>query len=420
MARRARQRWQRDWYQIDVDTIRGTLILVSVVVGVFAVWKGWDEIEERYQRGKYRRVLHEAHALQRSVRDHQTLTEYADYADEVASARASLQTAEEYAVDSRWEPALRSAERGRLLLATVLRGLERAETNGQAQFISVTNGVEFRRGERGEWQRAFSRGVLYAGDYVKTTDGASAEIMGVDGTVYTVREDTVILVGRSTGLAGGKPQRSIALNHGWVNLSTAKAASTVTTPDAEAEVDEDSSALVAYDGSRRVGRFAAYSGSMQVASSGGQRRSLRKLEQVVQTGTALSEKRSLPAAPLQLDPNDNLELRLGVDEELMLSWQPVPGARRYALQVARNRLFARNIIDIDDRETTWARLGLLGDGTFVWRVAAIGREGVIGPWSTPRRFKVRPAPSDLRVETEADVELESEQAPAAAAASGAI
>jgi len=350
-------------------------------------------------------VLNDARNIQRTLRGNQGLI---DFTDEYNTARASLRSAEEYAGEERWEPALRSAERGRTLFSAVLGNLQRAESNGQAQFISVTSEVEYKRGERGDWLRAFNRGVLYAGDYVKTGDG-SAEIMGVDGTVYTVRSETVILIGRTTGL-GSSAKRSISLDHGWVNLSTARAPSTVETPEAKAEVNEGSSALVAYDGTRRVGRFATYDGTMDVASSAGQRRNLRKLEQVVQTGRSLSEKRRLPAAPLPVNPGDNREISLDEDDRLVLSWQAVPGARRYALQVARNRLFVRNIIDVDDRATTSATLGLQGDGTFVWRVAAIGDGDVMGPWSTARRFRITPpAPvieqeDDLPIEDAADVE----------------
>jgi hypothetical protein len=377
------------------------IIFALLVAGVYVAFLAWNQLEGRFQRSNYRHALNDARELQRTLRGKQGLS---DFSSEYSTARASLRSAEEAAGADKWTLAVRSAERGRSLLAAILSNLERAEANGQAQFISVTSEVEYKRGERSNWQRAFNRGVLYAGDYVKTGDG-SAEIMGVDGTVYTVRSDTVILIGRTTGLGGKSTRRSISLNHGWVNLSTARAASTVETPDARAEVNEASSALVAYDGTRRVGRFATYDGSMDIASSAGQRRNLKKLEQVVQTGRTLSETRRLPAAPLPIDPSDNLEVRLDESDRLVLSWQPVPGARRYALQVARNRLFVRNIIDVDDRPSTSATLGLQGDGTFVWRVAAIADGGVVGPWSTARRFRISPAipvlePDELPLETE--------------------
>jgi len=388
VAHNPQERRHRDWYKIDVDAVRGVIIFGSILAIGYFGYLGWDRLEERYQRGKYQVVRNEARTLQQSVRGNQGAS---DYQEEYQTARASLRNAENFAGERRWEGALRSAERGRTILASILGNLERTETNGQAHFISVSSDVEFRRGERGNWQRAFSRGVLYAGDYVKT-EGGSAEIMGVDGTVYTVNSGTVILIGRTTGLGGARTRRSIKLDRGWVNLSTAGAGSTVETPGAQADVNEDSSALVAYDGTRREGRFATYSGTMDVASDAGQTRNLRKLEQVTQRGESLSQKSRLPAAPQPVDPIDNLELRLDEHDSLVLSWQAVSGADRYALQVARSRLFVRNIIDVDDRATTSATLGLVGDGMFVWRVAAIADGGVIGPWSTARRFRVSPPP----------------------------
>ena len=81
---------------------------------------------------------------------------------------------------------------------------------------------------------------------------------------------------------------------------------------------------------------------------------------------------------------------------MRLAWEPVPGAARYAFQVSRNRLFVDNVIDVANRTRTAATLGLRGEGTFLWRVAAFGADGAQGPWSEPRRFRVRlraPAPA---------------------------
>ena len=49
---------------------------------------------------------------------------------------------------------------------------------------------------------------------------------------------------------------------------------------------------------------------------------------------------------------------------------------------------ANNIIDVEDRDTLKATVGLRGEGSFMWRVAAFGSEGIMGPWSAPRGFRV--------------------------------
>ena len=50
---------------------------------------------------------------------------------------------------------------------------------------------------------------------------------------------------------------------------------------------------------------------------------------------------------------------------LVLSWNPVETASRYALQVSRNRLFVDNLIDVGERTKARATLGLKGEGTMV-------------------------------------------------------
>ncbi|MEZ5330685.1 MAG: hypothetical protein R2991_01230 [Thermoanaerobaculia bacterium] len=385
MATPQNQRGFRGWYKISVDTIRGWILLAIMAGLAYGGYHAYGLVEQRYLEGRVSLVLREARSLDEAVRSEGG---HESYRKEYETATEHLAEARRHVDASRMQGALRSAESGRVILASILRQLHRLESTGEAHFITVQGSVEYRRGERGDWREARPRDVLYAGDYVKTAGGTSAEIMAIDGTVYTVRSDTVILVGRSSLFGDQGTERSITLDHGWVDLSTSLARSTVTTPGAQARVERDSTAVVAWDERRRLGQFAAYRGSMDVAGEGGQNRAVRRLEHVVQRGRSLSSPERLPAAPLPIDPADDLEIPLDSSDRLVLTWQPVAGAQRYALQVARNRLFVHKIIDVDDRAKTQATLGLRGDGTFVWRVAAFTADGVQGPWSTPRRFRV--------------------------------
>lgn len=396
MATPQNQRGFRGWYKISVDTIRGWFLLAIMAGLAYGGYLAYGLVEQRYLEGRVSLVLREARSLDEAVRaeggDDTYRKEYESAGEHIAEAKRHLD-------QDGLQAALRSAESGRVILASILRQLHRLESTGEAHFITVQGSVEYRRGERGEWREARPRDVLYAGDYVKTEGGTSAEIMAIDGTVYTVRSDTVILVGRSSLFGDQGTERSITLDHGWVDLSTSLARSTVTTPGAQARVERDSTAVVAWDERRRLGQFAAYRGSMDVDGEGGQSRAVRRLEHVVQRGRNLSAPARLPAAPLPIDPSDDLEIPLDTADRLVLTWQPVAGAERYALQVARNRLFVHKIIDVDDRSTTQATLGLRGDGTFVWRVAAFTADGVQGPWSAPRRFRVVGEPAMPVAET---------------------
>ena len=85
---------------------------------------------------------------------------------------------------------------------------------------------------------------------------------------------------------------------------------------------------------------------------------------------------------------DNFEISLSAAEQLVLRWEPVPGAASYALQVSRNRLFVDNLIAVERRSRTLATVGLRGEGSFVWRVATNGSDDSRSPWSSPQRFRV--------------------------------
>jgi hypothetical protein len=259
---------------------------------------------------------------------------------------------------------------------------------GQAQFVEIQGEVEFRRGDGGDWQEARTRVQLLPGDYVRTAENGSAEIMFNDGTLYTVRPNTQFIVSPASSGSGGAPEQSIEMEYGWVNLSTSSRSSNVKTPGAVAQVKESSEAYVAVDKGTSQGRFGAYRGGMQLSSSGGLTRDVGELQEVTQTGGLLSEPRSLPPRPEPLEPQDGLSLDLDPSRRLVLAWSGVPGASRYALQVSRNKLFIDNVIDAENRTKTRATLGLRGEGSFLWRVAAFGPDGVQGPWSDSRKFRV--------------------------------
>ena len=384
MSPSARADEKQHWHKISVDTLRGASVFLLLVLMAAGGFLGYRVLQSQFLAREVEIVMAEAQDLVQSLRGEEGINAYGE---EYETAQVSLEQARGNAAAGQLGGALRDAEHSRSLLTSILNALRHRGPAGEAQFIAVQGGVEFRRGESGEWRPARSRVTLYAGDYVKTASRSSSEIMFQDGTVVTVRPDTVILVDRRRSLLGFGNERTVALEYGWVNLSTAQGVSKVRTPSASALVREDSQALVAYDEEARIGRFATYRGNMEVSTDSGRTQEVAALQQVVQSGQSLSRPRPLPATPSLAGPDDGEIFGLD-DRELVLKWQPVAGAARYALQVSRSRHFADNIIDVEDRDNLEATLGLRGEGSFMWRVAAFGREGIMGPWSAVRGFRV--------------------------------
>lgn len=375
----------RGWYTISVDTLRGLGWLVLVVVLAGGSWLGWRAWSEHTLRNEAAFLIDEVGALlERATRERPS----GAFAEEFESARGGYEAARRAAEQNDFRTAVAEGRRSRALLLAVLDAAGTGSASGEAQFIAIQGSVEMRRGDQGEWEPARARDVLRSGDFVKTGTNGSAEVVFLDGTLYTVRPNTLFVVTRQRAGVGTATEQTISMEYGWVNLNTAQRGGRVTTPRAEARVARDTEAAVSVDKATATARFATYRGEVEVTSEAGLVRRLGPLEQVTQTGALLSDVNSLPAPPVLGEPGAGYETSLDGDRRLMLSWGAVPGAARYALQVSRNRLFVDNLIDVDARPTTAATLGLRAEGTFEWRVAARTREGVQGPWSESRVFRV--------------------------------
>jgi hypothetical protein len=371
----------RDWYKISVDTLRGWGIFVLLLAAAGAGYVGFRAWERYAIQREAAHSIDDARVLFQRLRSERSL---AGFKTEYDAAWAGIEEARALYAKARYDDSLAKADRSREMLLSLLDASKNSREGGEAQFIAVQGRVEFRRADRADWEQARARVTLRPGDYVKTGNSGSAEIMFGDGTLYTVRSDTFFLVSQRTA---GEQGKKVQLQYGWINLNTAQNGSRVATPQAEAVVADQSEAVVSYDEVKREGRFSTYRGRMEVKTGAGSRE-VSALQTVRQTADKLSTVENLPGQPKLVTPEENADFDSDTQKQLRLSWEGVPGGERYALQVSRNRLFVDNVIDVADRRGTGATLGVQGEGTFLWRVAAVAAGNVRGPWSAPGRFRV--------------------------------
>ncbi len=379
----------KDWYSVSVETLQSwglLLLILGLAIFGFLLYRRYDRDSLKREAGA---VIAQADALRQRLSDEKRVA--TSFAAQYETARQSLDEARTKLAAQDFGGARASGRQSRDEFQSIVDELALSGGAGQAQFASLQGEVEYRHGDGGEWQEARSRVQLQSGDAVRTADSGSAEIMFQDGTLYTVRPNTQFIVSSGSGGAGGGAEQSIEMKYGWVNLSTSQSPSNVKTPGATARVKESSEAYVAVDKGSSQGRFGAYRGGLELSSNGGLKREVGPLQQVVQTGDQLSEPKAMPARPDPVDPVDDQLVDLAATKRLVLAWQPVPGASRYALQVSRNHLFVDNVIDAENRTKTRATLGVRGEGSFQWRVAAFGPNGLQGPWSEVRKFRVASA-----------------------------
>jgi hypothetical protein len=385
-GQRKRNRWDRDWYTISLDTVRGWGIVFTLLVAAALGYFGYRAIDSHRLEMSAGRALAECRLLVDQVEE---IGAYQSFLQEFGEALSSLRSAETFFAKENFGASLAAATRSRNLLESILDALGVRGESGEAQFILIRGDVEYRRGSQGNWRVARPRVLLRVGDFVRTADDGSAELMFFDGTLYTMRPGTLFVVNQASGLTSRFGDRVIDLHYGWLNLSTGYRGSEVSTPTALARVEQQTEASISYNRKRNESQFAAYRGSLNIEPKrGGVTRRVGALQQAVERGNGVSEVRPLPAQPVPIEPANNLEIDHTLQHKLRLAWDMVTGAKYYALQVSRNRLFSDNVIDVDKRSKTYATLAVLGEGTFLWRVAAIDRDGRVGPWSRPQKFRV--------------------------------
>ena len=383
MARQPQNQAQgRDWYSVPVSSVRHAFVLFFIVImllGGGLAYQRW-EMETLEDRAKI--AIDDAAQLSRQL---EARDDYARLRRENFSAWEDLESARAELASGRFRQALDRARTSHNTLKRVLR-IEEGEIEGRIRFVKVQGNVEYRRGERGTWRRARIHDTLNPGDWVKTTDG-SAEIRFADGSEYVLRRDTMVHLDREETAAGAsEPVTDIVF--GWVELNTADSGGRVKTPRSNASVGSGSEALVSFDRKAGSGRFASYSGDLEVETGSGQKRRLSSLQEVTQEDGKISAPVNLPGRPALLSPRNEEQFDYNRRREVTLRWRNVSGADRYHLMVSRSPLFATNLIETEQLRRTTAKLAVRGQGIFYWQVSAISGTGSSGPWSEPQQFRI--------------------------------
>lgn len=395
-----KKRDRRRWYSISVDTLRLLSFPVVALIVAAVGWVGYGAWAEYQVRHQTEELMGEVGVLFEQLKTGEVKQEFRKEYDE---AWGKFQRASGAVSREDHRAALPLLVESRDTLLSIRRALGGKQ---EAQFVAVEGGVEFRRGERGRWQPARPSVQLQPGDYVRTSGSGSAEILFSDGTFFVVRKSSQVVISHTQGGTGQVGEQAMEMEYGWVDLATSKNPGQVRTPKAEARVDSDSEVFVAYERSKDEGRFGAIRGGLELRPKDGEPRRIGELEQVVQKGERVSETFPLPRAPELLYPPDNFEIDPDRVEEVTLSWGSVEGAESYALQVSDNHLFGNNIVEDMERVRTSARLGVRGEGSFLWQVAARAPDGSLGPWSRSRRFRVASLTSRSTVEDTTPPEVE--------------
>ncbi|HYR46070.1 MAG TPA: FecR domain-containing protein [Thermoanaerobaculia bacterium] len=380
-----------DWFVIPIERIRHwALALVALLaVGYLAYVMSVRQSPEQ----KARREIASAAAL---IGRASGSGGAGRPGSQLAQAQDSLQGARDSFGRKSYDEAFRLAVESQSY-ARRATGSAAADEPGDASFIFIEGDVSLQTAGRSSFEHARQRQTLFNGDFIRTGQTGSAEIMFSDGTLYTIRPGSLFEVRRPASREVGGSQ--IKMVSGAINIYTAASSSTVATDAATASIDRESRVAVQVEKGEKT-EVTAYRGKATVSTAkekvvlvGREKVSARVRDGVI------SPKVLIPETPELAMPPDNRFYDMKTADQIELKWNPVPKALRYRIQISRSRLFVPDAteVDLDDRTTTSTHVKVSREGSYFWRVAAINASGHPSDWSPVRRFKMlsEPVPAGL-------------------------
>ena len=370
-----------DWYLISIDRLKQIALVILLILLGLGVW--WYFVHEK---ANPRNAAESAMAAARQGLNALAASkDFNQHRNEFDRAQRKLEQAGTLLAAARYSDAESAAVESQTISRAALSGAGGGDND--AQFLTVEGDVQFQKGPTGDWKPAEARTPLYNGDWVKTGDRASAELIFSNGSLYTVGSGALLEIYSQFNPATSKKSNLVQMQIGSIEVATSDDQSTVRTPGSQVTVDSDSQAQVGVDPQKQTAVVTEKGSSSVAPTEGGAAVKLATGEKVTATPAgSLSPVKKLLMPPLLREPTDNHPVTLG-EAQVNFVWDPVPGAAAYQFQVSRSRLFTA--IEINSkRQKTTAAAKVTSEGAFYWRVASVGPDGDVGPFSNPYRFRV--------------------------------
>jgi FecR protein len=261
----------------------------------------------------------------------------------------------------------------------------------QAHFVNLDGKVEVKKVSSVSWAAADYRTTLDKGDLIRTGSDGAARITFVDGTTYTVKNDSFVTVEENSIDRDRTTTVGVSITSGAVDLTTGtwdspRSKAEVSFANARASVQENSHAAVSTDPVHDHNEITVSEGSATM-SVGSQQIEIGKWERA-SFATNGPVTKTMVLAPPELTQPLNLEPLIEPDPRratVHFGWETVPEAVSYRLRVSTNAMFTRVV-----KETTTADLNAevsgLDAGDYFWSVTAIDASKHESAPSDPFKF----------------------------------
>jgi hypothetical protein len=265
----------------------------------------------------------------------------------------------------------------------------------QAHFTNIEGSVQVKKASSNTWVHADYSLALERNDVVQTSPEGIAKVVFTDGTNYTVKPDSLIVIQENFLNSAQQTRVAVQVTTGTVDLATANISpgskSQVTVAGATATIGSESSAEVQNDPRNDQHNILMKKGSGEV-SRGGQDVKIADNEKLSFTSDAKEMTKSKEISPpFLIGPFDNQQVSLSpADKGVLFYWSEVAGNRAYHLKISRTPFFTSGSL-VFDKNVTGAQMVLpLPDGTYYWVVQTIGENGKESAESPKNKFSLVP------------------------------
>jgi hypothetical protein len=273
-------------------------------------------------------------------------------------------------------------------------GTERASiaTSRQAHFTNIDGVVKVKKASSNTWVTANYSLPLEKGDVVQTSSEGMAKVVFNDGTNYTVKQDSLIVIEENA--SNDKQQTSVAVtvSTGTVDLATGTylqgSSSKVNVAGATALLAPDSAAMVHNDPKADHHEILVKKGSGEVVRNG-ETVHLADFEKVsFEAASPRMEKAKEIGPPTPISPANMMPLfSADSSKKVDFSWTPMANAAGYRLRVSRNPFFSSTIID-KKVPTPEVEVSGLSEGAYYWVVQSYDQNGKESMESEKNRFTI--------------------------------
>lgn len=272
------------------------------------------------------------------------------------------------------------------------RGKKGGETSQQAHITALDGTVRIKKASNDAWIKADYSVPLEKGDVIQTGPEGMAKIAFNDGTNYTVKQDSLIVIAENS--ANDRQQTSVAVNvtTGTVDLATGTylqgSKSQVTVDGATASLAPESAARVRKDSNSQQDELLITKGQGSV-ERGGQTVQLTDWEKAsFKANEGPMEKIKEIGPPTPISPANMMPIFApSEDKPIEFSWTPMTNAKGYRLQISRNPYFSSLIVD---RKVTSPAVMVSGlpEGPYYWMVQSYDVNGKESAESEKNRFTI--------------------------------